>query len=172
MLAALIGTMYVLVDVIATRTPYLVLIHYLSFSTGSAYNRVLIWRYASDDLFRNPIFGIGFREWDRPGWMHSSSTDNFWLVVALNYGIPAFALLLGVLVYSLRHVMKHTSHDEQFQLLRRAWVIMLVGLSVAVLTVHLWGATVILFIFYLGMSVWYWEFSIDRLRRCGKWKVG
>ncbi|MEO0977098.1 MAG: O-antigen ligase family protein [Pseudomonadota bacterium] len=142
---------YVAVDLISTRSPYAVLISYLSFSSGSAYNRILIWRFSQDDLFRNPIFGIGFNEWDRPAWMHSGSTDNFWLVVALNYGIVGFLLLFLAFVFAIRHLIMQNFVDPLAIAYRRGYIIMMVGLGTAIITVHLWGAAVIVFVFYIGM---------------------
>ncbi|WP_421982337.1 O-antigen ligase family protein [Roseibium sp.] len=150
-LAALAATAYVAVDLLSTRTPYAVLISYLSFSSGSAYNRILIWRFSQDDLFRNPIFGIGFNEWDRPAWMHSASTDNFWLVIALNYGIVGFLFFFLAFIFAIRYLIQQDFVDPMAIAFRRGYIIMLVGLGTAIITVHMWGAAIIVFVFYLGM---------------------
>lgn len=153
-LVALIAAMYVTIDILSTRSPYVVLISYLSFSTKSAYNRILIWEYSSDDLFRNPIFGIGFNDWDRPDWMHSGSMDNFWLVTAVRYGIPGFLLLLFAVATSLRRLVKADLQDPYDQAILRAYGIVLFSISISVLTVHLWGSSFVLFAFLLGMLSW------------------
>lgn len=142
---------YVAVDLLSTRSPYAVLISYLSFSSGSAYNRILIWRFAQDDLFRNPIFGIGFNEWDRPAWMHSASTDNFWLVIALNYGIVGFMFFFLAFIFAIRYLIMQNFTDPLAIAYRRGYIIMLVGLGTAIFTVHMWGAAIIVFVFYIGM---------------------
>ena len=49
---------------------------YFTFSTTSAYNRIIIFEYGSAEVMRNPIFGIGLGDWIRPVWM-SDSMDNF-----------------------------------------------------------------------------------------------
>ncbi len=153
-LMALIAAAYVTIDILSTRSPYVVLISYLSFSTQSAYNRILIWRYSSDDLFRNPIFGIGFNDWDRPAWMHSGSMDNFWLVTAIRYGIPGFLLLVFAVASSLRRLVKSRIDDPYDQAIRRAYGIALVSVCISVMTVHLWGSSFILFSFLLGTVSW------------------
>lgn len=153
-LMALIAAAYVTIDILSTRSPYVVLISYLSFSTQSAYNRILIWRYSSDDLFRNPLFGIGFNDWDRPDWMHSGSMDNFWLVTAVRYGIPGFLLLVFAVASSLRRLVKSRIEDPYNQAVRRAYGITLVSVCISVMTVHLWGSSFILFAFLLGTVSW------------------
>lgn len=151
---------YVILDLFSNRTPYHVLIDYLSFSSGSAYNRILIWEFASDDLFRNPLFGIGFREWDRPSWMHSGSTDNFWLVVALRYGIPGFFFLLMAMLMSVRAAIQPRLRDDEISAQRRGFAIMLVSMSIAVINVHLWNQPFVLFIFYLGVGGWFMRHDV------------
>ena len=80
---------YVTVDLLSNRTPVQVLISYLTFNPGSGYWRLHIWNYASAEVLRHPLFGIGLNDWARPGWLASSSVDNFWLNTAMRYGFRA-----------------------------------------------------------------------------------
>jgi hypothetical protein len=89
---------YVGIDLFSTKTPFHVFVNYFTFSKQSAYNRILIFEYGTAEVARHPVFGIGLGDWERPVWM-SDSMDNFWLVTAVRYGVPAlFLLLLGLLL--------------------------------------------------------------------------
>ena len=58
---------------------------------------MLIWHYGSASALNHPLFGVGLNEWERPEWM-PPSIDNFWLFLAVRYGLPApFLLLLAFL---------------------------------------------------------------------------
>src|SRR5699024_297760 len=78
---------YIVLDLIAAKSPFHTLVHKATFSVGSSYNRILIWRYGTDNVVDNPIFGIGSNDWARPSWM-GDSVDNFWLLFAMQYGLP------------------------------------------------------------------------------------
>jgi hypothetical protein len=96
-LFTLFGLTYVGIDLFSTKTPFHVFVNYFTFSKQSAYNRILIFEYGTAEVARHPVFGIGLGDWERPVWM-SDSMDNFWLVTAVRYGVPAFLLLLGLLL--------------------------------------------------------------------------
>ncbi|MEM1045750.1 MAG: O-antigen ligase family protein [Pseudomonadota bacterium] len=149
--AAVVGA-YVFVEIAATRSPYTVLVYYLSFNSHSAYNRILIWDHATDDVLRNPLFGIGFNDWDRPYWMHSGSTDNFWLVVAVRYGLPGLISLMLCLFFVLRSAIRKDLSEKTLSSYRTAYCIMLISFSVAIINTHLWSRPFVLLIFYIGMA--------------------
>ena len=153
LLAGLTVVAYVTVDVISNRTPIKVFISHFAFDTHTAYNRILIWDYGSAEVLRHPFFGIGLNEWERAWWM-STSLDMFWLVQAVQYGLPAalcFTLAFAHVVVSLS-LLK----DRERKILdyRTGFIITFVGLSLAGWTVHYWNATYCLFMFLLGSGVW------------------
>src|SRR5690606_25454492 len=78
--SSLLAMMYLTVELVSNRSAIRVFLHYLTFSSHTAYNRITIFNWGIQDVWRNPIFGIGFNVWTRPPWMHSTSMDNFWLV--------------------------------------------------------------------------------------------
>ena len=88
---------YFSIDLLSNRTPFHVIVTYLTFNVQTGYNRILIWQYGSAEVLRHPIFGIGLGDWERPAWM-SSSMDNFWLVIAVRYGLPAFILICRAVI--------------------------------------------------------------------------
>ncbi len=143
---------FVLIDLASTRTPFEVFISYFTLDSGTAYWRVLIFQYAIDDVWQNPVFGIGLNDWSRPDWMYSSSVDNLWLLTAMRYGIPGFLFLTTAYFLAMFRCVKVKSQDYQRQKQQTSLVFALVAVGIAVATVHLWGATFLYFCFLIGAS--------------------
>ena len=139
---------YVFIDVVSTRPAYLALLARLTFSAHTAYNRVIIFQYGSQDVIRNPFFGIGYNVWTRPPWMHSTSMDNFWLVQAVTFGFVGFLLLAIAVLVSLFIRWKGLKPEDHF--LRTGWTISMIGVIVSGCTVHFWNSTYVYFAFLLG----------------------
>ena len=137
----------------SNRTIFQLIASELSFSSGNAFHRIRIWNNAIDDVYRNPIFGIGLNEWTRPHWM-KPSIDNFWLVMALRYGIPGFLLLTLVIVVTLIKVLR-APLTGQYARARTGYVIVLSSLAFCASTVHLWDATYCFLLFLLGAGQWF-----------------
>lgn len=146
---------YVAIDLASNRTPYKVFLTYATFSSGTAYWRDLILQWGLYNVGQNPVFGIGLNDWVRPVFMYSSSVDNFWLLAAMRYGIPGFALLAAGYGWSLWRVgLRDFDADPGLYQLRRAWMFSLVGLSFTLVTVDVWG-TLYSFVFFLyGAGMW------------------
>ena len=144
---------YITVDFISNRSPFHVIVTYLSFNTGSAYNRILIWNFGSAEVLRHPFFGIGFNEWVRPAWM-SASMDNFWLVIAVRYGLPAFLTLATALLIIMFAIGGTRLRNERLAAHRSGILVSLVGLIVAGSTVHYWNAIYSWFMFLVGSGLW------------------
>lgn len=147
---------YLWIDLMSTRTPFHVFVTYFTFSTQSAYNRINIWNYGTAEVGRNPIFGIGLGDWIRAPWM-SDSMDNFWLLIAVRYGLPAWAMLVGLMVGLVVATSKKRNVPEDWLNARHAWAFTLFGISVAAATVHLWNALFVLFLFLIGSGVWMYD---------------
>jgi hypothetical protein len=152
-LFALFGLTYFAINLFSTKTPFHVFVNYFSFSKQSAYNRILIWEYGTAEVARHPAFGIGLGDWERPYWM-SDSMDNFWLVVAVRYGIPSLVLLLALLFGLVAAAGRRKGLPADWRRARHAWAFTLFGISVAAATVHLWNALFVLFFFLLGAGAW------------------
>jgi hypothetical protein len=144
---------YVFVDLLSNRTPFNVFVDYLTFSQGSAYNRILIWHYGTAEVARHPFFGIGQNEWIRADWM-SPSMDNFWLLIAVRYGLPSVIALILAFLLILFRVGRRQALDEETILMRRGMMVSLVGIFVAICSVHLWNATFCWLMFFVGSLVW------------------
>jgi hypothetical protein len=153
MLFGLFGTVYVLVDLLSTRTPFHVFVTYLTFSAVSGYNRILIFQFGTAEVMRHPLFGIGLGDWIRPVYM-SDSMDNFWLVVAVRYGLPALGMLVALMAGLMWTAAHRRDLPQSWRNARHAWAFTLFGISVAAATVHLWNALFVLFVFLIGSGVW------------------
>lgn len=134
---------YLFIDLVSNRTPIRVFFSYATFSAHNAYWRGIIFEWGMINIRDNPIFGIGLNDWVRPHFMHSGSMDNFWLAIAVRYGLPGFTLLLAAWVWGLYTVTRSAPHP-----LKSAWLYCMIGLSFALCTVHIWTA-IYSFVFFL-----------------------
>jgi hypothetical protein len=160
-LFTIFGLTYLAIDLLSTRTPFHVFITYFTFSATSSYNRILIFEYGTAEVARHPFFGIGLAEWERPVWM-SSSMDNFWLAVAVRYGLPALGFLVVLLLGLIWTVGQRKGLPETWRRARHAWSFTLFGITVAAATVHLWNAMFVLFIFLIASGVWLIDAPLPR----------
>lgn len=145
---------YVVIDLLSNRTPITIFISIATFNSSSSWNRVLIWKYGSAVMWDNPVWGIGLRYWYRPLWM-KASVDNFWLLTAMRYGIPAFLTLAGAFLASIIAAGRQDfSDDPRRANCQKAYIIALVSVALAGCTVHIWGNTFFFVMFLLGAGVW------------------
>lgn len=157
-LGQLIAFLYVLVDLISNRSPFHVFVTYLTFSVDSAYGRILIWNFGTDEVARHPIFGIGLNDWVRPDWM-SSSMDNFWLAIAVFYGLPGFLLFVTAILLIMRGVGRAKFDNDQSNACRKAILVSLGGLFIAGCTVYYWNAIYCWYVFLVGSGMWMFEYE-------------
>ncbi|MEW2915567.1 hypothetical protein AB1A64_00705 [Ruegeria sp. ANG10] len=148
----MLGGLYLFLEIAADRPPAQLFAAYLTFKKSTAFNRINIFVYASDDVIRNPIFGLGFNPWTRPRWM-LGSVDNFWLVIALRYGLPALIFLVAaiIVIYVILGRAQLPSRLENYRL---GYLFSLTGFCIAAVTVHVWDATLCLLMFLLGAGLW------------------
>lgn len=146
---------YVIIDILSNRSPLMVFLSYATFSSHTAYWRTLIFDWGMVNVWANPIFGIGLNDWVRPSWMHSGSMDNFWLVMAVRYGIPGFTFIAtGYLIALWKIGRRKLDTDPTLWQFRRAWMFSFVGLTFTLCTVHVWS-TVYSFVFFMfGAGMW------------------
>lgn len=155
MLLGLMVFGYFFIDLLSNRRPIDVVISYLVFNSATAFNRLLIWEYGSAEAMRHPIFGIGFNDWVRPSWMsRSGSMDNFWLLLAVRYGMLAFITVAVAMLWLIYNMCRRRLAVGAATRSRLAWIIGLAGLFVAGATVHYWNALFVLYFFYVGSGVW------------------
>lgn len=146
--------LYLSVESTSNSGFYGLLIRYASLNTASASNRILIVRFGTENIRRNPWFGIGYDDWDRPIWMHTDSFDHFWLILALRFGLPllvmfALATIIGCVMVALksRHVAPIDGR------LLRGVAISLAVFALGGLSVSLWLAVLVWFSMLMGIAV-------------------
>lgn len=155
LLIGLIALGYVTVDILSNRTPIQVFMSYATFSAHTAYWRGLIFTYGMDNVWANPLFGLGLNDWVRPSWMISGSVDNFWLVMAMRYGLPGFLILICGYLWALVCIMRRDfDSDPLLQQFRRAWVFSFIGMSFTLSTVHVWNNAYSMIFFMFGAGIW------------------
>ena len=145
--------MWTAVSLGSNRSPVNVFISYLTFSPHSAYNRILIWEYGTAEVGRHPLFGIGFGDWIRAPWM-SDSMDNFWLLTAVRYGLPALIFLAAAIIVLAVRQARVSARDPELNRHRMAWVAIIVGFAVSGVTVHFWNSVFVYFFFLIGTGAW------------------
>ena len=146
---------YVTVDLLSNRTPLQVFMSYATFSPHNAYWRSLIFEYGMDNVWANPLFGLGNNPWVRPLWMHTGTVDNFWLVIAMRYGIPGVVLLMIGYVVPLLYIgLRNFDTDPMLLQIRRAWMFSILGMSFTLATVHVWNNAYSAVFFLFGAGMW------------------
>lgn len=155
LLLALFAVVYVAIDVMSNRTPTKVFMTYATFSPQTAYYRANINEWGMVNVRQNPIFGLGLRNWIRPAYMQRGSVDNYWLVMAMKYGIPGFLLIAAGYIAGLFLVgLAKLDASPLASRLRLAWMITFCGMSFTLVTVHVWS-TMYSFVFFLfGTGMW------------------
>lgn len=155
LLVGLFALAWVVVDMLSNRTPLQVFMSYATFSAHNAYWRSIIFEWGMKNVWANPLFGIGLNDWERPHFMYSGSMDNFWLVMAVRYGIPGFLFLATGYALAVFRIMRRNFDDTPIlRHIRRAWVFTFLGLSFTLFTVHVW-ATIYSFVFFMfGAGIW------------------
>lgn len=148
---AVIG--YIAIDIVADSNPFEVLVNYASFNTGSAYNRILIWQFGTQNVVENPLFGLGLRDWVRGHWM-SGSLDNFWLFIAVRFGLPAFLMFAAGFVMIIASAARADLKSDLAERCRAGFLASIGGMAIGGGTVHFWTAMMALFMFLLGSGVW------------------
>ena len=148
------GFLYATVELTSNSGFYGLMIRYASLNTTSAYNRVLIWNYGTENIAQHPWFGLGYADWVRPSWMHSGSFDHFWLIMALRFGIPTSLLLIGATVAGLILLaIRSSSFAPQDARLMRGVAISLAVFALGAVSVSLWLSVLVWFFILLGIAV-------------------
>ena len=156
---------YVVIDILSNRTPIQVFMSYATFSAHTAYWRGIIFEWGMKSVWAHPLLGIGLNDWVRPWYMYSGSMDNFWLVMAVRYGIPGFLILVvGYLPPLWRIGWRDFSADALMMQLRRAWMFSFMGLTFTLTTVHVWTNIYSFVFFMFGAGMWMITFQPTALQ--------
>lgn len=156
LLFGLIVLAYITIDLLSNRTPMKVFMSYATFSAHNAYWRSIIFEWGMINVWANPIFGIGLNDWVRPSFMNSGSMDNFWLVLAVRYGIPGFLLITVGYFWAIWKIARRDFDGDHITWqFRRAWMFTFIGLSLTLSTVHIWTSIYSFTFFLFGAGIWF-----------------
>jgi hypothetical protein len=155
MLWGLVFAMYLVIEIGSNQPPIQFYISYFTFDKGTGWFRLYIWEYGSASVRNNPLFGIGLGDWVRPKWMAPDSVDNFWLLTAMRYGIPALAFILGAYLWLLFSIAFKKFQGEKLQNYKIAYMICMTTYFIVGTTAHLWAAPYVWFMFLLGSGAWF-----------------
>ncbi len=145
--------LYIFLSIASNRGPIIVLIQTLAFNPESAWTRVVQYNHGSAVALAHPVFGIGLNDWSRPGWL-GPSVDNFWLLMAMRYGLVGFVLIASVFGFHIRNIVKAVNISRESSLVRTGYLISLISVIFSMATVHLWGPTNAFVMAYLGAGAW------------------
>lgn len=150
----LVAIVYLIIEIASDRPGIYAVVSRLSFNQQNALVRIILLDYGFDQIWRTPVLGVGYNRWELPSWM-TGSLDNFWLMVALIYGVPAFLFFLGGILYSSIKVgLRDFTGDRELEYFRLGWMFSLVGLSLTLATVAVWGQLFSIVFLFLGAGVW------------------
>ena len=153
LLIATLAGLYIVLELLSNRPIYYVIIEKLAFNPGTAYGRRLILDAGLEQITRTPLFGTP-APLPLPDWM-TGSLDNYWLLVAVAYGVPALAFLLAAYLYALIQTCRRDfTDDPPLAALRDGWVIAVIGAMFALATVAVWSEILSLTFLVFGSGVW------------------
>lgn len=144
-----IVTIYVFLSAVSDRGPIILIIDTLTFNPGTAWWRVHIWEYGVQNVIDNPIIGLGLNDWARPDWL-ADTVDNFWLLTAMQAGIPALAFVTLALGIHVVRIVKAEGLNEETRHIRTGYLVVLAGTAFTLSTVHVWDAMAVFIMFFIG----------------------
>jgi O-Antigen ligase len=148
-LAVGVAAIYIFLSLASNRGPVIILIEKLTFNPSTAWWRVYIWEYGVQNVMNHPFLGLGLNDWARPYWL-ASTVDNFWLLTAMQAGIPALAFLVTALVVNVFHIVRAKNLTAQARDVRTGYLVVLAGSAFTLSTVHVWDAMAVFIMFYFG----------------------
>ncbi|MDI4657196.1 O-antigen ligase family protein [Xanthobacter autotrophicus] len=155
LLAAIGIAVYGSITLIFGASPFDLVATNLTYNPQTAYHRTRILYWGLQNVWNNPWTGIGLGDWKRPIDLYSASVDNFWLLVAMRYGIPAFvAIAIGYILAIVSVSLRKVSGDPSFAEMRRGWVFSMIGLAFVLATVFVWGTAFSLVWSIFGAGIW------------------
>jgi hypothetical protein len=145
---------YVVLEIASNGPVLYYIISRLTFSGATANYRRILLNYGMAQVWRTPIFGAYGVRWDLPRWM-SGSLDNYWLGLAVQYGIPTFLSQFGAFIAAMVVVgRKPAPAQSRFADARFAWSTSIVSVSFALGTVYIWNEIASFVFFFFGAGIW------------------
>ena len=120
--------------------------------------RIEQFEYASREVVRNPVFGVGLNEWRKPFW-RTASIDNFWLVIAVQSGLPALLFFVLAFLMHFQKVAFAKDLDPEETRIRSGYLIALASILLVLVTYHIWGVIAVFVLLYAGAGAWFYDRS-------------
>ena len=134
-----LSVFYVIIEVNTSHFGLFTIATKLSFNSATANVRAILFDYGIDQIWRTPIMGNGYRPFPLPPFM-TGSVDNFWLLLAVVHGMPAFAACMGAFLYSMiRAGRGKLIRGSDLYNARVAWTALLTSLLLTLATVAIWS---------------------------------
>lgn len=144
---------YTVIELGSNRNGLVALLSILSFSASTAYGRLTIFDAGMAQIVQTPIFGAGFVRLNLPSWM-TGSLDNFWLGLAVIFGIPAFLFLFGAVLAALIGIGRRRFEvDGALANIRLGWSVMLISVTLSLATVYIWSEIASMVMLAIGSGV-------------------
>jgi O-antigen ligase len=134
-IVGMLGVLAMVVQV-GSKSGIISVIGRMTLSPDTANYRTLIWQYGSQSVAKHPMFGIGYREWERLYWMSGDSVDAHFLLLAMRHGIIVPIVLLSAIFYGMYKIgtnMSSLNSDDRTLML---------GLNITIFLYFLVGQTV------------------------------
>jgi hypothetical protein len=163
-LIGLFLSIVLVIELVANRSALEIVVAYFLFDPASYWFRKMIWDFGSASVLAHPVFGVGMNEWQRPEGM-PPSIDNFWLAIAVHYGLPGVFLLLLALFSILLAVGFRKGLEDKLIEYRTGFLISLSGFLLAACTVTFWDAAYVFLLFLMGSGVWMLDVETEK-RAC------
>ncbi|MEX0351338.1 MAG: O-antigen ligase family protein [Paracoccaceae bacterium] len=152
---------YVILDLLSNRPAYFAVLERLAFNSYTAGVRRTLLEYGVAQIGRTPIFGVGFGSWSLPEWM-TGSLDNYWLQMALIYGLPALIAVGGGVVLMMILVGRRPYPlGTDLANCKMAWMTTMTSLGFTLATVAIWSEMMSAVYFIFGAGVFLMSASIN-----------
>jgi hypothetical protein len=158
---AILIVSYSIIEVASNRIGIYAVVERLAFSPETAYYRRLLFTFGTDQIAQTPIFGVGLNPWGIPDWM-TGSLDNFWLFLAVLYGMPTLIFFFLAILSAIFSVARRDFYNFPDLLrFRQAWIFTIVSLCLTLATVTIWGETYSLVLLVFSSGLWMITFSTE-----------
>jgi len=153
-LGALFALGLVVIEIVSRRPLSSIVAGSLSFSSSTGWIRLIQWNVGWDNVAQNWLFGLGNRDWTRPAWL-PASVDDYWLLNAMEFGVPGFLGIVGAVLSALVAVghNKQLPADRKWHDARMGWMLAVILLAFVGLSVDYWKGMQVLFFLALGQGV-------------------
>lgn len=145
---------YAVLEVASNGPALYYIITKLAFNSGTANARRILLDYGIDQVMVTPIFGIFNRPWNLPPWM-TGSLDNYWLGLAVAFGLPTFLGQFLAFILAIRAIARRDFPEgSALDLARRAWIISMISATLTLGTVFVWSEIASFMFFFFGAGLW------------------